>query len=53
MYYEAIILLEYNRLQLACPWIAEWAYTGIFAVADIFQTKTSFGFLTKKSGFHF
>ena len=36
------------HVQLDWPWIAEWAYAGIFAVAGVFKTKTSFGFLIKK-----
>ena len=35
-------------IQLDWPWIAEWAYAGIFAVAFRFQTKTIFGFRIKK-----
>ena len=45
--------VEIKTLQLDWPWIAEWAYAGIFAVAVRFQNQDRVGFLIKKSGLVF
>ena len=45
------IIVQESVIQLDWPWIAEWAYAGIFAVAVRFQNQDQYWISHQKSGF--